>query len=188
MDLNIFQTFIKHRDQTGAITKSSKYLASEMCYFLRNSRKKSKRILEVGSGTGAITFEILKYLKEEDHLYIVELNKELYDYLKKELPNKNNITLLNIDILNLEENDFDFIISSLPFNSIPNNINKKIVSKYKSISNNETVFSYFEYKLINHVKKNFRRIRKTFKNKVIKKETVYKNIPPANCYHLKLLK
>jgi len=186
MDIGLFKNYIKYRDQTGAITKSSKHLALEMCYFLKQSSKEYKKILEVGSGTGAITFEIIKYLKDNDVLYIVELNKDLYEYLKKKLPQQKNIVLLNINILDLKEDNFDFIISSLPFNSIPYNINKKIISKYKKISHSKTYFSYFEYKIINHIKKNFRRIRKIFKKKLIRKETVYKNVPPANCYHLKL--
>ena len=86
-------------------------------------------VLEVGPGTGNLTQAII--LKKPKKLFVVEKDKNLALNLEKKF--KNNITIINDDILEFNEND----ITNKPmtiYGNLPYNISTQILSKW--IKNN----------------------------------------------------
>jgi 16S rRNA (adenine1518-N6/adenine1519-N6)-dimethyltransferase len=75
---------------------------------------KNDIVLEVGPGKGILTKILLLNAKK---VIAVEIDKKLYENLKKTIKNK-NIILINIDILKIDLNNipkFNKIVSNLPF-------------------------------------------------------------------------
>lgn len=71
-------------------------------------------VLEIGSGKGILTKKLVKKAKL---VISVELDKNLYEYCKKEITNK-NLILINDDALLLNFNNipkFNKIVSNLPY-------------------------------------------------------------------------
>ena len=96
-------------------------------------------VLEVGPGTGNLTEAIL--LKKPKKLIVIEKDKNLASSLEKKF--KNNITIINDDILEINEND----ISNKPmtiYGNLPYNISTQILAKW--IKNNK--FNNITKKLI----------------------------------------
>jgi len=86
-------------------------------------------VLEVGPGTGNLTQAIIS--KKPKKLFVVEKDKNLALNLEKKF--KNNITIINDDILEINEND----ITNKPmtiYGNLPYNISTQILSKW--IKNN----------------------------------------------------
>ena len=86
-------------------------------------------VLEVGPGTGNLTQAIIS--KKPKKLFVVEKDKNLALNLEKKF--KNNITIINDDILEINEND----ITNRPmtiYGNLPYNISTQILSKW--IKNN----------------------------------------------------
>ena len=86
-------------------------------------------VLEVGPGTGNLTQAII--LKKPKKLIVIEKDKNLVLNLEKKF--KNNITIINDDILEINEND----ITNKPmtiYGNLPYNISTQILSKW--IKNN----------------------------------------------------
>jgi len=86
-------------------------------------------VLEVGPGTGNLTQAIIS--KKPKKLFVVEKDKNLALNLEKKF--KNNITIINDDILEFNEND----ITNKPmtiYGNLPYNISTQILSKW--IKNN----------------------------------------------------
>ena len=86
-------------------------------------------VLEVGPGTGNLTQAII--LKKPKKLFVIEKDKNLALNLEKKF--KNNITIINDDILEINEND----ITNKPmtiYGNLPYNISTQILSKW--IKNN----------------------------------------------------
>jgi len=86
-------------------------------------------VLEVGPGTGNLTQAII--LKKPKKLFVIEKDKNLALNLEKKF--KNNITIINDDILEFNEND----ITNKPmtiYGNLPYNISTQILSKW--IKNN----------------------------------------------------
>src|SRR5437773_2720220 len=59
----------------GAVLPSGRFLARAIASQLRG-RDRPMRVLEVGPGTGALTWEIVRYIRPQDRLDIVELNSQ----------------------------------------------------------------------------------------------------------------
>ena len=127
----------------------------------RNLRKKivsnininNKNIIEIGSGTGLLTNEIIK--QNPKKLILLEKDNSLYEKLKLKYLDNKSIEIENIDVLkdNLSfKNNFN-IIANLPYN-ISTKLIIKLLIKYKNF--NEMVFlvqkevsDKFKYKLLN---------------------------------------
>jgi SAM-dependent methyltransferase len=74
-------------------------------------KKPILKILDVGSGYGRLLFKMNKYLKNDKNIFIgYEISK--FPYLISKFFNKyKNIYLINDDINNIQDTDFDFVIT-----------------------------------------------------------------------------
>ena len=85
----------------------------------------NKTVLEVGPGTGNLTSEILK--RKPKKLIVVEKDKLLASNLESNF--KDNIEIINDDILNIDENSLDDN-ALVVFGNLPYNISTEILSKW----------------------------------------------------------
>lgn len=192
---------IKKFDEVGAIFPSSKFLGFEMLRSFDN-RKENLKILEVGPGTGPFTELIVKNLKTSDKLDVIEFNPDFVKILKSKYGHHQNVNIVCASIIDWKpEYKYDYIVSSLPFNIFPLDFVKKIVEHYESIVNDNANISYFEYMLFPKIKETFlvnqkkdeylqvKTLLSDFNKKYnVEKSKVFKNIPPANVYNLKIVK
>ena len=86
---------------------------------------KNKIVLEIGPGTGNLTSFILKYNPER--LFVVEKDNDLAKNLDKTF--KDQLTIINDDILNINENLL-FKKKTTVFGNLPYNISTEILSKW----------------------------------------------------------
>jgi len=200
--LLFFTNFIKKRKQIGSIIPSSKDLALKLSSKIKETSN-PRNILEVGSGTGSITEELVKILNKNDNLVLVELDKEFCEILRKRIQewrkseNCPNIELFEGNILDLDESkSFDNIIGCLPFNSFPIELTKQIFQKFKNLLVQQGYISFFEYlggkKVLYYIMNEKEKVREliTYYNENIDKFVInldksYFNIPPALVRHLK---
>src|SRR5437763_11185965 len=74
----------RHFRTTGALLPSSRFLARALAAPLA-VHGSPRQVLEVGPGTGSVTRAILRYLRPEDRLDAVELNRRFVDRLQLHL-------------------------------------------------------------------------------------------------------
>ena len=86
---------------------------------------KDRTILEVGPGSGNLTSFILK--KRPKKVIVIEKDNDLADNLNENF--KNKLTILNDDILNIDENLL-FNEKVIVFGNLPYNISTEILSKW----------------------------------------------------------
>lgn len=180
--------FFKDLKQVGAIAPSSKFLAKDLVsqYKKRVSNPDCPplNLLEIGAGTGPLTKQIIKHLRPEDQLDVVEIHKKFYQIVKTKY-RQPNIQAYHSDILNFEANQqYDFIFSSLPYENMPEEVSREIWKKKLSLCTSDTFISYFKY-----VK--FRNFKSDFEEKVVEKygqdkKIVLLNLPPAKVYTLEV--
>ena len=114
---------------------------------------KNKNIIEIGSGTGQLTNEIIKL--NPNKLILIEKDNNLYQKLTIKYSNNKFIEIKNIDVLkyNLSfKNNFN-IISNLPYN-IATKLIINLLTKYNNIKEmifliQKEVSDKFQYKLNN---------------------------------------
>ena len=86
---------------------------------------KDKIILEVGPGTGNLTSFILK--KNPKKLFVIEKDDSLAQNLSKDF--KDQLTIINDDVLNIDENSL-FNEKVTVFGNLPYNISSEILIKW----------------------------------------------------------
>lgn len=180
--------FFKDLKQTGSIAPSSKFLAKDLVTQLSKRVAGNDcpplKILEVGPGTGPLTKQIVKHLRPEDQLDVVEIHKKFYQIVKTRY-RQPNIRAYHADILQFQPDyTYDFIFSSLPYENMPAEISREIWKKKLHLCSHGACISYFKY-----VK--FRDFKSNFEEQVVKKygqnkKLVFLNIPPAKVYTLKI--
>ncbi len=112
-----------------------------------------KRVLEVGSGTGAFTKEILKTLSDGDEFHIVELNAEFCAAIEKSIltPFRTEHPEIEIVLHNTPieeaglEGKFDAIICGLPFNNFPVELVQHLFEVMLDFLHQGAELAYFEY-------------------------------------------
>ena len=169
--------YIKNPKYVGAVAPSSKFLANKMLDTI--DFKKAKCIIEYGPGTGVFTEKILSRIREDAIVVLIEIHKEFYDILVDLYGHKDNVIIVNdsaeyIDEI-LNENSIykvDYIVSGLPFSSLPKEISNTILSKTKMLLNANTEFITFQYTLFK-----LGLFSEYFDN--ISYERVIRNLPPA---------
>lgn len=204
-DLHLFfSEFRRNFTSTGALAPSSPALANAMLKPLRRRPVRNIKVLEVGPGTGAFTFQILRHLRPGDTLCIFELNDRFYQYLKERLE-KNagrrpgvRVDLYHRDIRALDHDTrYDYIISGLPFANFEAETVSEIMGLYLDHLAPGGVISYFEYILPRrlrlllikpHKRERVHRMLAWLKTCVQRHQTqcshVWFNFPPARVRHL----
>lgn len=169
--------YLKNPRKVGAISESSKYLAYEMINTI--SFEDTNCIVEYGPGTGAFTEKILARAKENTIIILVEINKSFYNILKKMYGHKRNVFIINDSAEKIDEilkaysiEKVDYIISGLPFASLPKKISDRILYETTKVLDKKGEFITFQYTL---TKKKY---IESFFSKVNYKK-VNKNFPPA---------
>lgn len=172
---DFFSEFLKEGKNIGSITPSSKYLVKKMIEPIDFSNVKC--IVEFGPGTGNITLELLKKMPDDSFLLAFETNAEFCEKLHDIKDPRLKIicdTAEKLEDYLLENNiqKADYIVSSLPFAMIPNNIVKNILSVVTHVLKPGGAFIQFQYSL-----NAYKKLRDTFKN--VDLTFTPMNIPPA---------
>ncbi|HEX3023180.1 MAG TPA: rRNA adenine N-6-methyltransferase family protein [Lachnospiraceae bacterium] len=176
---------VKHPRKVGAIAPSSNHLAERMVE--RINFKKATCIVEYGPGLGSFTRKLVEYKKRECKLILIEQNNEFCTALGKEYFDREDIAILNESAENIEDilgdmgiEKADYVVSGLPFTSLPTKVSNKILSNTKRIIRKEGGFLTFQYSLVRR-----ELLLKYFVINNISK--VRKNFPPAYVFECKVI-
>ena len=182
--LSFIAQYIAEPRTVGAIMPSSEYLAEKMVGEI--NFENIQCIVEYGPGTGIFTEKLIKKRNKHTVILLVEYNTRFYDLLVKKYKNEENLYIINdsaehIDRYLKQYNiaQVDYVISGLPFASLPEHVSSCILSKTKQYLKKDGKFITFQYTLL---RKRF--ISRYFREISIKRE--YRNIPPAyvfSCGH-----
>ncbi len=175
--INFIKQYIKNPRTVGAIAPSSEKLAYRMVEDINFLN--ATCIVEYGPGTGAFTEKILNKKKNSTIFIVIEYNIEFYQILKEEFKDEPNFILINGSAENVKEylskyniDKVDYIVSGLPFASLPEDMSKRILSSTKEILKYKGEFITFQYSLFKM------KLFKTYFGK-IKRKKVHLNLPPA---------
>jgi len=172
----ILQYIMKPRT-VGAVMPSSKYLAQKMMQGI--DFDSAVCIVEYGPGTGVFTEEILKRRRQDTLVLLFEMDKAFYEMLQKKYEGIESLRIINDSAERIGEYlkkhgiDYaDYIVSGLPFASLPQSVSVNILSQTKRYLKQGGRFITFQYTLF---KKDF--IGQFFDEIDVTREL--RNVPPA---------
>jgi phosphatidylethanolamine/phosphatidyl-N-methylethanolamine N-methyltransferase len=199
------QEFWRHYHTTGAILPSGRWLARSLSRFVAEGAG-GKRILEVGPGTGAVTCQIVRLLKPDDHFDLVELNEAFVAGLRKRfdteldfqaVASRSQIHHCAVEQLPSEP-QYDVIISGLPLNNFSPQLVAQILGSLCGLLKPNGTLSFFEYigiramKSLVSVRAGRERLRGiseamngVLRPSEFRRDWVWPNVPPAWVHHVR---
>ena len=173
-----FFRYLRNPSGVGAVCPSSRFLARKMVGSAKGVVGKNDVVVELGSGTGAITEFILSELNSNfKKLYCVEFDSHCTQVLAEKFPEAEivNDSAENIvKILADDIKDLKCVISSLPLLSLPEESVDNILHAVETSLPKGGLFVQFTYNLmkspVDDKLKNMRKLSRSF---------VFANLPPA---------
>ncbi|MBY0353829.1 methyltransferase domain-containing protein [Candidatus Babeliales bacterium] len=115
----------------SALTPSSPWLAKEVARDI--TKRKEQRILEIGFGPGSVTKYIIKKMHPKSTLDGVEIMEDLYKYAERRFPKTEyeKVNLVCGDFVTWKPTyeQYDVIITTVPFTKLPFEVVKGILEK-----------------------------------------------------------
>lgn len=141
---------LKSTGTIGALSPSSSFLAKKMLEPI--AFDKAKCIVEFGPGTGVFTVKILAKMRPDAVLLAFEINPVFIEELEK-IEDKRLIIIndsaekIQEYLAKYEQHSADYIVSSLPFAMIPDEIVHNILTNSDKALSEEGKFIQFQYSL-----------------------------------------
>lgn len=200
-----FHQFREQYDTTGSVLPSSRALARALTLPMRQHAG-PRRVLEVGPGTGAVTREIVRRLRPDDRLDIVEINASFVEVLHRRFEEepefrrlRHQTRLIHAPLQEVEgKAEYDFMISGIPLNNFALPLVEEIFDSYRRLLRPEGILSYFEYAALRDLKRSLvpqpERARLAALSVVLEdkirryqvgEELVVFNVPPAVARHFR---
>lgn len=182
----LFRQFLKNPTQIGSLYPSSAPLCREMVNHI--NIETAANIVELGSGTGVITSEILSSMQPESNFVAIELDTHIYQHFKRHWPHIKiyNESAENLSLVLEKEkiSHADAIISGLPWAAFPSKLQSYILSEV--VANLAqggyfTTFAYTQGMLLPSARR-FRKLLDQNFSSVETSKIIWNNIPPAFVY------
>lgn len=147
-NIEFLQAFIKNPLKVGAIAPSSPELAKKMVEEIVPDE--DSVVMELGVGTGSFTKLLQKKVPDKKSYLGIELDKELVKSLRKNFPDMRFMRGNACKAFALHKRSkfgkVEYILSGLPFVSMPKEINDKIFAQIeKFMEQGNCMFRTFQY-------------------------------------------
>jgi phospholipid N-methyltransferase len=125
------RNFFRHPRMLGSIVPSSRFLIKQLLEPINWGR--ARVIVEYGPGVGTITAEVLRQLRSDATLIAIEMNPDFVRHLSSSL-NDRRLRVVEGSAEQVDETlrrftRADYIISGIPFSTIPAPVREQILRK-----------------------------------------------------------
>lgn len=129
----MMKAFLRHGRKIASFVPSSRAMARKVVDGIEWG--KVRCLVELGAGTGPITAELIRHVRPQTRLIVVELDPVLCSRLKARFPNIANLEVIHGDAVHLERlltergiRQVDHVLSGLPLPSFPEELRRVILS------------------------------------------------------------
>lgn len=143
------RNFLRHPKMLGSVIPSSRFLIREVLDPIDWGR--ARVIVEYGPGVGTITEEILKRMRADAKLIVIETSAEFVQFLRESIPDERLQVVEGSaadvgDILRrFGHNHASYIISGIPFSTIPDAQREHILSETRAALEPGGAFMVYQF-------------------------------------------
>jgi phosphatidylethanolamine/phosphatidyl-N-methylethanolamine N-methyltransferase len=157
--VEFFVGFIRSPTTVGSLLPSSQKLAKGIAKDIPETESEDtpkRYYLEVGPGTGTFTKQLIKKLRENDQLDLVEYDEKFVKILQRRFGHLNNVNIIKGDFTKFDpQNKYDYCISGLPLAAFPKDMVVKVYEVFNKVVKKEGALVYFEYMGLPRLKETF---------------------------------
>jgi phospholipid N-methyltransferase len=162
------RNFVKYPAMLGSVIPSSPFLVKNLMGRIDWGR--ARVLIEFGPGVGTITREVLKRMRPDAVLLVIELNQEFVQYLGTTISDP-RLRVVHGSAAHvrriLSEHGLaraDYIISSIPYSLLPESLRKEIVHESRHALKAQGSLLVFQYNrtLLPYLKSSFGSVKQNF--------------------------
>ena len=133
------KNFLQHPKMLGSLIPSSRFLVDRLLNKVNWAR--ARTVVEYGPGVGTITGNILSRMGAEARLVVFEMNEDFVRYLKRAYPDPRlhvvhgSAETVQRELDRLKLDGADYIISGIPFTTMPVELRDKIMHESREALN-----------------------------------------------------
>jgi phospholipid N-methyltransferase len=174
------RNFFKYPSMLGSVVPSSRFLVKDLMGQIDWER--ARVLVEFGPGVGTITREVLKRMRPDAVLLVIELNEEFVQYLGSTIRDP-RLRVVHGSAAHVRRilaeyglAPADYIISSIPYSLLPETLRKEIVAESRNALKAQGSMLVFQYNrtLLPYLKSSFGSVKLNFQ---------LFNILPALIFH-----
>jgi phospholipid N-methyltransferase len=174
------KNFLQHPRMLGSLIPSSRFLIDRL--LSKVDWQNARTFVEYGPGVGTITAHILARMSPAAQLVVFEMNQDFVRYLKRALPDPrlhvvhSSAENVQKELERLKLNGTDYIISGIPYTTMPVELREKIMRESREALNpGGSVLVYqFTRAVLPYLRSHFRKIDQDFEPR---------NILPARLFY-----
>lgn len=127
------RNFFKYPAMLGSVVPSSPFLVNDLMNQVDWAR--ARVLVEYGPGVGTITREILKRMRHDAHLVVIELNDDFAEYLGDNIHDPRLLVVhgsaAHVRRILAEQGlaPADYIISGIPYSTMPESLRREILEE-----------------------------------------------------------
>jgi phospholipid N-methyltransferase len=143
------RNFLKHPKMLGSLIPSSRFLVNHVLAEVDWDR--ARVILEYGPGVGTFTREILRRMRPDAVLVVLETNSEFVEFLKGKLRDDRlhvihgSAAEADAALARLQLTQADYILSGIPYTTMPPEVRSLILQKTHSVLDPSGAFLVYQF-------------------------------------------
>ncbi len=162
------RNFIKHPKMLGSLIPSSRFLVNKVLGEVDWPR--ARVFLEYGPGVGTFTTEILKRMRSDAVLIVLETNVDFVHFLRGRIHDDRlhivhaSAAEADIALASLNLSHADYVISGIPYTTIPADVREVILRKTHSLLHPNGAFLVYQFTrtVLPYLEQVFGRIQQDF--------------------------
>ncbi|MEW5929905.1 MAG: methyltransferase [Gemmatimonadota bacterium] len=174
------RNFFKHPMMLGSVIPSSRFLIDHLLAQVDWAR--AKVFVEYGPGVGTITRHVLKRMRPDAKMIVVETNRDFVNFLRSTVADPRlhvvhgSAAEVRGALSDLGLGQADYVISGIPFSTLPPEVGEAVIKATRDVLYPEGTFLVYQFsKAVQPgLERHFRHIRTDFEPL---------NIPPARLYY-----
>lgn len=133
------KNFLQHPKMLGSLIPSSRFLVGRLLDKVEWAR--ARTLVEYGPGVGTFTAPILARMRANARLVVFEMNEDFVGYLKRAFPDPRlhvvhgSAESVQLELDRLKLAGADYIISGIPFTTMPVELREKIMRESRQALN-----------------------------------------------------
>jgi phospholipid N-methyltransferase len=143
------RNFIKHPKMLGSLIPSSRFLVNKVLNEVDWSR--ARVFLEYGPGVGTFTTEILKRMRPDAVLVVLETNADFVRFLRGKVRDDRlhvihgSAAEADMALARLDLGQADYVISGIPYTTMPGELRDLILRKTHAVLNPNGAFLVYQF-------------------------------------------
>lgn len=174
------KNFLKHPKMLGSVVPSSRFLIDRLLKGVDWSE--ADVIVEYGPGVGTFTREILRRMRPDATLLVLETNPDFVSHLQDSIADP-RLELFAGSATEVERvlrerglGYADYVVAGIPFSTLPDTTRQNILRATREVLQPEGSFLVYQFspKVTSHLRQEFSSVRRGFE---------LLNVPPAQVYY-----